>query len=83
MARNHERIIFLKNNIITEWNSKKPSKESFSRSKHRTQANTLIPRDFHTEKMMETTQIEMTDGRLTADVNEVYPEGGTIVNSSL
>lgn len=37
----------------------------------------------NTEKLMGTTTVEMTDGRLTADVNEVYPEGGTIVNSSL
>jgi hypothetical protein len=43
--------------------------------------NTLNPRDYQTENMMDHTPAE-TDGRLTSDANEVYPEGGAIVNTS-
>lgn len=28
------------------------------------------------------TTAEITDGRMTSEANEVYPEGGTLVNAS-
>ena len=32
---------------------------------------------------METTQVDVTDGRLTVDGNDVYPEGQNFVDYSL
>lgn len=33
--------------------------------------------------MIDTTQVDLTDGRSTANANEVYPEGRTLANSSM
>ena len=85
VARKHEKIIFLRNNIVSEWQTKKQSRDYYANKFLRNQkyTNTLNPREYPTENMIDAAHLEMADGRLTADVNEVYPEGGTIVNSSL
>ena len=85
VARKHERIIFLKGNIVTEWNQKKYSKDHHGAMGYRNKShnNTLNPKDTHPDHMIDTTQVEITDGRSTANVNEVYPEGRTLANSSM
>ena len=45
--------------------------------------NTLNPKDFQTDNMMDTSQPEITDGHETTDRNEVYPEGGGVLNNSM
>ena len=69
----------MKSNAISDWNYNKKNKANRNKSYN----NTLIPRDTQTDNIIESTQVEITDGRMTANPMERYPEEHTLANSSI